>query len=103
MGGFTYFQEYYGHYLGLKIHGTVGKKYTYQTIHNRQIKYRYTVPFNPNSQLQQYWRESLRHAVLGWHNLSVSKRAWYRENKPSRPAMSGFNWFISRYLDTRQP
>jgi hypothetical protein len=62
---------------------------------------RYYQPFNPQTSFQQEGRSAFADAVSGWQALSEEeKEAWnyYQDYRRRRPAMSGYNLYISRYL-----
>ena len=97
---FNYFHHYYGTYIGIGIRKQIGKKYIYQIVRGQQKKYPYVVPFRPNSVGQQKMTHLLREAVALWHTLSSEDRLLYDGSTPPRKTMSGFNYFISLYINT---
>ena len=96
--GFNFYDEYYGQYIGIGIRKTVGKQWTYQILHGKQRKYRYTVVPNPRTASQQANRLKIRHAVLAWQDLNPIQQQNYRKKEPFTPKMSGYNFFLSKYL-----
>ena len=96
---FDWYDSYYGTYLGAKIKGTIGKKYIYQVVENIQRKYRYYDYINPDSPEQQRFRDLLRKAVQSWHSLSSDEKLFYDGNIPSGKTMSGFNFYVSSYIN----
>lgn len=97
---FDFYNEFYGTYIGISIRGAIGKKYIYQRVNNQQKKYSYVVPSNPNTIAQQKMRDLLKKATLSWHTLSSDTKKWYDEHTPPRRTMSGFNFYVSRYINT---
>lgn len=96
---FNWYDSFYGTYIGVKIRGTIGKKYIYQVISNEQKKYNYYQYINPNSPEQQRFRDLLRKAVQLWHTLPSEEKKVYDENIPPGKTMSGYNFFISEYIN----
>lgn len=97
---FNWYDSYYGYFIGLKIQKTIGKKWIYQVVGNVQKKYAYYQYYNPNSPEQQRYRDLLRKAVQSWHTLSEEEKILYDKNVPPKKIMSGFNFFISEYINT---
>ena len=100
--GFNYYNEFYGYFVADKIRGTIGKKIIYHVQNGRQRKWAYYIPFDPKTETQLRLRDILRQAVLLWQNLSESERNFYRENIPPGKSMTGFNFFISNYINTHK-
>lgn len=95
---FDYYDEYYDQYIGMQIRGTIGKKFIYQRIGNRQKKYAWFIPPNPNTPAQQKMRFLLGQATYSWHDLTPSQQIAYESLKPKHLIMSGFNYFVSQYI-----
>ena len=100
MSGFNYYHEFYGHYIGVTIHGAIGKKYIYRKHYRKQEKYPYQIPTNKNTPEQQRLRKLFGDAVRIWQGFSASQRRFYRSTKPKHLVMTGFNYFISLYMRT---
>jgi hypothetical protein len=95
---FNYSHSYYGYVVATQIRGTIGKKYTFQRIHNIQIKYPYYKPADPKTPAQLNQRNKIRLAVLAWQTLIEEQKNFYRKKEPIRPIMSGYNFFIREYI-----
>lgn len=98
--GFNYYHEFYGYYIGLGIRKQVGEKYIYQIVKGEQRKYSYVVPSRPNSPGQQKMTDLLRKATQSWHTLTSYEKKYYDNNVPSGKTMSGFNFYISLYINS---
>lgn len=96
---FNFYDSYYGTYVGLKIRGTIGKNFTYQTTRNIQRKYPYRIPYDPKTPAQLRQRDLLRKATWSWHSLTPQEQQTYRNNEPYYPIMSGFNFYVSQYIN----
>lgn len=62
-----------------------------------QVKEKFYVPTNPQTELQQYYRAIFAAGVLAWQGLSEPERDTYRERSKGLE-MTGFNLFMSEYL-----
>lgn len=96
---FNWLDSYYGISIGIKIHGTIGKRWIYQVVENVQQKYAYYQYVNPDTPLQQKFRDLLKKAVQTWHTLSATEKTVYDQSIPPGKTMSGFNFFISEYIN----
>lgn len=97
---FNYYHEFYGVYLGLGIRKQLGKKYIYQIVNGVQRKYPYVVPSRPNTPGQQKMTDLLKKAVQSWHTLTSTEKKYYDDNTPLGKTMSGFNYFVSLYINS---
>lgn len=97
---FNYYHEFYGVYIGLGIRKQLGKKYIYQIVKSDQRKYSYVVPSRPNSPGQQKMTDLLRKATQSWHDLTSEEKKYYDDNVPLGKVMSGFNYYVSEYINT---
>jgi len=95
---FDFYTSFYDNYPGIKIQGTIGKKYVYRLDHNKQIKYIYKIPDDPKTPPQILQRGIFRQAVQSWHSLSDEQKNFYRRQEPYTPTMSGFNFFVRQYI-----
>ena len=95
---FQYYRSFYGYVLGVQIRKQLGKKYIYQVVGGKQIKYKYVVPGNPRTYLQQLNRWRMKQAVLSWQSLTDSVKNFYRSKEPFKKIMSGYNYYISAYI-----
>lgn len=81
--------------------GSIGKSLTFfnwKGIH--RIRKHFT-PKNPKTTIQQLQRSFLSMAILAWRNLSAAdKILWGNLVKEKNLAMSGYNYFISDYINT---
>lgn len=100
---FTFYNEFYGTYIGTKIRGAIGKRYVYQVVGNVQKKYPYFVPTDPKSSAQLRQRDLLRKAVQSWHTLTNQQQQYYRNLEPFTPIMSGFNYYVRIYIKSYLP
>lgn len=92
-----------------EIRGSVGSRTFSRNAYGPYVKNK-LVQTNPNTVLQQNRRLFLSQAVQAWQNLTDSQRKawslWSKEN-PSRNSLgrrvilSGYNMFISAYLNMR--
>lgn len=65
----------------------------------RTSKMAYVIPTNPRTELQQANRAKFANAVSAWQVLDESTKAKYHRRATSLH-MSGYNLFISEYLNT---
>ena len=96
---FDFYNEFYGTYVGVKIRGALSKRFIYQVVNNRQRKYAYCVPSDPKSAEQLRLRDLLRKATQSWHTLSDEDKNFYRESVPEGKPMTGFNYYVSLYIN----
>ena len=98
--GFNFFDTYYGYIVGIKIRGSIGKKYTYQVTHGRQCKHRYCRPPDPISPAQLHQQDLMRKAVHAWHAQPLAFRTAQPDRRSAASVMSGYNYFLSCYINT---
>lgn len=86
---------------GFMLRGKAGN-YTYQIRRNKQVRYSYTVPSNPQSGPQQAWRAEFTRGTFAWNNLSQYGKDWFTAKAKSYSLkMTGFNYFMSLFLKRR--
>lgn len=62
---------------------------------------KYYRPTNPRTIKQQTWRGVFAGAILAWRGLTIAERAIYSQKARTR-GMSGYNLFISHWLQSRR-
>ena len=85
-------------YVGFSIHGALGRQVCFRYRYGRQECVPYYVPTNPRTPRQQAWRWVFRQAVLSWQSLTPGLQLVYDRVADIRGGMSGFNWYVSEYL-----
>ncbi len=58
------------------------------------------VPTNPQTELQQAWRDYFKTVLLAWQNLTPQEKLLWRQKKYP-PHMTGWNRFASYHLKAR--
>jgi hypothetical protein len=89
-------------FFSLTAGGTIGDAITYSRWKGVKYVRQYVKPSDPNSQAQQDQRGFLRSAVDAWHETEWApedKITWDRWALYSSPALSGFNKFVSEYMN----
>jgi len=88
-----------------RVYGVEGSG-VFRREHNYTQLEKYYVPFNPQTASQQANRSMFAYAVSDWKALPQnSKLRWNHEQDyhRQRPIMSGYNLYISRYLNLEAP
>lgn len=83
--------------------GAIGKALVYFGWKGIPVVRRFVVPANPQSPLQIAQRLIMHNAVDEWHLAkydAVDHAAWDRYAGVVASAMSGFNAFVKKYIDT---
>lgn len=95
---FNWWDSFYGQYIGVKVHGQIGKEYIYYVVHGRQLKRRYNVQQNLTHPNQIRVHENFKKANLAWNALAEDQKTEWKKRDQYNPTMSGYNYFISQYL-----
>lgn len=73
----------------------------YQVRHQngkmQQVKERHYVPYNPQSDAQNYMRGVFRDGVSAWHDLTDEERVAYNKSSKTK-GVNGFCKFMSLYM-----
>lgn len=85
------------------MRGTVGKTtgegVVFRVVHGVQDSYPYFTPTDPKTPAQLTQRSKFADAVHAWQALTPGEKAYYEEKrKRYKWGMSGYNYFISRYM-----
>ncbi len=88
--------------LALKVRGKLGNIATFEEQWwGRQVSPPF-VPYNPKTYYQQSWRSKFSQGVDNWHGFSNAIKNEYRE-KAKNLTMTGFNFYLSQYLNANYP
>lgn len=96
--GYNFFTLYYGYYIGMAARGTIGKKYVYQVVNNRQWKRRWVKPKDPKTPGQLNMRFLFACAVAAWHDLTDPEKLSWKDVNQGTKIYSGYNAFLSSYI-----
>jgi hypothetical protein len=89
-------------YLGLKVRGKLGNIATFEEQWwGRQVSPPF-YPYNPRTYRQQTWRNQLKQAVNNWHGFNQTVKNQYNQQAKNL-TMTGFNYYLSQYLDANYP
>lgn len=99
---FNWWDSFYGQYIGVKIHGQLGKTFIYYVYKGKQLKRRYNVQQNLDHPEQIRRHHLFRHANYSWNGLSPGDKEEWKKRDKYNPTMSGYNYFISQYLKNWQ-
>lgn len=100
---FNWWDSFYGRYIGVKIHGQLGKTFIYYVVNGRQLKRRYNVQQNIEHSQQKRVHSVFRMANQKWNTLNQEQKKEWKKKDQYNPTMSGYNYFISQYLKTWYP
>jgi len=82
--------------FGTEFSGTIGHEMIASSWKGHAYVKRYAVPRNPRTELQVRQRTVFADSVRAWHALSDPQKQLYRR---LADGMTGFNLFVSRYVD----
>lgn len=89
-----------GPFYSLSASGSIAKALTAATWKGIAYIREWFRPQNPNSSEQQWIRGIFIHGVDGWQGLSDGqKSAWDTAVLSTGKTMSGFNYYMSEYID----
>ena len=80
--------------------GAYGKTLVFATWKGIKYVRAYVIPANPNTAAQQVIREYFSTAVDKWQTeIQTVKDAWNTYAASSSMAMSGFNFYVQKYIE----
>jgi len=85
-------------YGAIEIRGAVGKQIVFRVRGGQQEVIPYTIPPNPRTPLQQWWRGVFSRAVEMWHTLTPAQKRPYNRRARKWGRLTGFNYYVSAYL-----
>jgi hypothetical protein len=89
-----------GPFYSLSASGSIGKALTAATWKGIAYMREWFKPQNPNTEQQQWIRGIFVHAVDGWQGLDAAgKTLWDVAVLTIGKTMSGFNFYMSEYID----
>lgn len=100
---FNWWDSFYGQYIGTRIHGQLGKTYIYYVVKGKQLKRKYNVQHNLNSYYTIQTNDIFKKALQAWKALSPGNKEEWKKQDKYNPTMSGYNYFISQYLNYWYP
>ena len=81
--------------------GTFGDSLTFSNFKGLHRAFKKSKPRNPRSVDQQLQRSYLSQAILAWRDLDPSsKQYWQQQADSAGKKMSGYNYFLSDYINT---
>jgi hypothetical protein len=113
-GGFQYYDNSYQYsgfhwmpLVSIQAWGSIAKKVVFQRLYGKTVakKYDYSHVRGKNkskqpTDLQNIYFNRFKNAVLGWQNLSQSKKdEWNTKAARARVVMSGYNYYLSAYMN----
>ena len=87
--------------FGLDASGQLGKAIVFSKWKKINYVRTYTVPHNPQTALQQAWREKLKELAAKWNSVNYHSCLCRRHNNEAswwHLPMSGYNLYIHNYL-----
>ena len=89
-------------YMALKVRGRLGYIATFQEQWwGRQVSPPF-YPYNPQTYYQQSWRSIFTQGVDNWQGFNETVKGQYKE-KAKNLIMTGFNFYLSEYLNANYP
>jgi len=89
-------------YLALKVRGKLGNVATFEEQWwGRQVSPPF-YPYNPKTYQQQSWRSVFSQGVNNWQGFNETVKGQYKE-KAKNLTMTGFNYYLSQYLNANYP
>ena len=84
--------------IGLQVHGRMAHWWVHKEYKRYKVVAKYYYPYNPQTEVQQGWRNFFAYAVSNWQGFDAATKNYYNELKRPR-YMSGYNRYLSMYLD----
>jgi len=88
--------------IGLTVRGRIGQWWIHKEYKTYKVVTKYYVPTNPQTALQQAWRQVLSDAVTNWQGFDVPTKQFYN-SKITPKYMSGYNRYLRLYLNANYP
>lgn len=88
-----------GPFMSIDASGTIFQTLTASIWKGRNYIKGYTIPSNPDTDLQKAQRALMAAAVLGWQGLDDPTKAnWNTFAATCQPPMSGFNAYVKAHI-----
>ena len=88
--------------IGITARGSFSKLFIFTQYGKERIVKKYYYPYNPKSAEQQALRDVFSDAVVGWQGFDDPIKNFYNTGF-FNPHMSGYNRYISLYLNAHLP